>query len=157
MAQHFHAGRRALAVCAASPGVGCSFVASNLALALSQIGMRTLLVDANLRFPSLHSIFGESGRVAGLADCLATEDGEFGSYVHAGEPNLSMIYAGGVPANSQELLAGRRFHDLLKFCLREFGDDLGYAASQYLRRRPTGQFGHRLQPDRRAARPRLRR
>ena len=121
MAQHFHAGRRALAVCGASAGVGCSFVASNLALALAQIGMRTLLVDANLRIPSLHTIFGATGRVIGLADCLATEDQAFGGYVLASaQPNLSMIYAGDVPANPQELLAGRRFHDLLKFCLREF-------------------------------------
>jgi len=120
VAQHFQAGRRALTVCGASAGVGCSFVASNLALALSQIGMRTLLVDANLRDPSLHSIFGATGPILGLADCLAG-DGDFGGYVQAGgHPNLSVIYAGEPPENPQELLAGRRFHDLLEFCLREF-------------------------------------
>ncbi len=53
MAQHLQEGRRALAVCAASRGVGCSFVAANLALALSQIGVKTLLVDADLRAPKL--------------------------------------------------------------------------------------------------------
>jgi capsular exopolysaccharide synthesis family protein len=121
VAQHFQAGRRALTVCGASAGVGCSFVASNLALALSQIGLRTLLVDANLRSPSLHSIFGASGRIIGLADCLADEESEFGAYVQGGvQPNLSVIYAGGAPGNPQELLAGRRFLGLLGFCLREF-------------------------------------
>jgi protein-tyrosine kinase len=121
VAQHFQAGRRALTICGASAGVGCSFVASNLALALSQIGLRTLLVDANLRDPSLHSIFGATGRIIGLADCLAAEEGEFGGYVQSDvQPNLSMIYAGDVPGNPQELLAGRRFHALLGFCLREF-------------------------------------
>jgi protein-tyrosine kinase len=121
VAQHFQSGRRALTICGPSAGVGCSFVASNLALALSQIGMRTLLVDANLRSPSLHSVFGATGRSIGLADCLAAEDGEFGSCVHGElQPNLSLIYAGGVPENPQELLAARRFHDLLRFCLREF-------------------------------------
>lgn len=121
MAQHFQAGRRALTICGASAGVGCSFVASNLALALAQIGMRTLLVDSNLRNPTLDSVFGVTGRTLGLADCLAAEGAEFGSYVQAEvQPNLSIIYAGGVPVNPQELLAGRRFHDLLEFCLREF-------------------------------------
>ena len=36
-------GRRALAICAASAGVGCTFIAANLAVALSQIGVKTLL------------------------------------------------------------------------------------------------------------------
>jgi capsular exopolysaccharide synthesis family protein len=121
VAQHFQAGRRALTICGPSAGVGCSFIASNLALALSQIGTRTLLVDANLRSPSLHSIFGATGRVTGLADCLAAGAGEFGSYVQSDvQPNLSIIYAGGVPENPQELLSGRRFNELLAFCLREF-------------------------------------
>jgi len=121
VAQHFQAGRRALTICGASAGVGCSFVASNLALALSQIGMRTLLVDANLRTPALHAIFGAAASTIGLADCLAAQEGEFGGYLHGDvQPNLSVIYAGGVPANPQELLASRRFHQLLEFCLREF-------------------------------------
>src|SRR5277367_4587965 len=58
MAQHFQEGRRALAVCAASRGVGCSFIAANLALALSQIGVKSLLIDADLRAPSLDGLFG---------------------------------------------------------------------------------------------------
>src|SRR5262245_9707171 len=47
MAQHINEGCRAIAVCSASSGVGCTFIAANLAVALSQIGLNTLLVDGN--------------------------------------------------------------------------------------------------------------
>src|SRR5207302_11461126 len=52
--EHLQLGRRALAVCSVGAGVGCTFVAVNLAVALGQIGIKTLLVDANLRNPAVH-------------------------------------------------------------------------------------------------------
>src|SRR5580700_2424004 len=61
MAQHFQEGRRALAICAASRSVGCSFTAANLALALAQIGVKTLLIDADLRTPTLDVLFRGTG------------------------------------------------------------------------------------------------
>jgi capsular exopolysaccharide synthesis family protein len=121
MAQHFQEGRRALAVCAASRGVGCSFVASNLALSLSQIGVKTLLVDADLRGPTLDEVFGAQGQYSGLAQCLSSQDARFGDYIqHDLEPHLSVMFAGGSPESPQELLAGDRFTALMEFCLREF-------------------------------------
>src|ERR1700748_150683 len=45
MAQHVGEGRRALAVCGASHHVGRTFMAVNLAVALAQIGLKTLLID----------------------------------------------------------------------------------------------------------------
>jgi protein-tyrosine kinase len=121
VAQHFHLGRRALTVCAASAGVGCSFVAANLALALAQIGIPTLLIDANLRNPSLSSMFGATGPITGLADCLASDEGEFSKYVQPNvQSDLSLMFAAETPSNPQELLARRRFRDLLDFCFREF-------------------------------------
>jgi protein-tyrosine kinase len=121
MAQHFQEGRRALAICAASRGVGCSFIAANLALALSQIGVKTLLIDADLRTSRLDGLFGAARQYDGLAKCLATDDASFSEYIQSDvEPNLSVMFAGGVPANPQELLAGGRFRALTEFCLREF-------------------------------------
>ena len=58
MARHVSEGHRALAVCAASRGSGCTFVATNLAVALSQIGVNTLLLDADLRAPGIASALG---------------------------------------------------------------------------------------------------
>ncbi len=121
MAQHFNEGRRALAICAASRGVGCSFIAANLALSLSQIGVKSLLIDANLRAPSLDTLFGVSRSVLGLAECLASEDVGFRECIQADvQPSLSVVFSGGVPENPQELLASDRFKALTEFCLREF-------------------------------------
>lgn len=121
MAQHLHQGRRALTICAATGGVGCTFVASNLAVALSQVGVKTLLVDVNLRAPGLDSILQSNSEQTGLQQCLAADGGDFGDYISADVvPNLSVMFAGGTPRNPQELLASERFADLMNFCLRDY-------------------------------------
>lgn len=98
MAQHFQIGRRALAVCEASEGSGCTFVAANLAVALSRIGLKTMLIDANLRNPQLHQLFGMAVPQQGLAQCLATEDAPFSDFYRAGvQPSLSVMFAGARP------------------------------------------------------------
>src|ERR1700679_4371963 len=71
LAQHLAGGRRALAVCGPTAGVGVSFVAANLAVALSQVGVNTLLVDANLREPGLERLIRPPGPPVGLAQKLA--------------------------------------------------------------------------------------
>jgi protein-tyrosine kinase len=121
MAQHIQEGRRALAVCAASQGVGCTFVAANLAVALSQIGVKTLLIEGDLRRPGLGRYIASPHSGAGLAQFLGSDEIGFGDVIE-GEvlPNLSLIYSGGPVAAPQELLAGQRFKTLMEFCLRDF-------------------------------------
>lgn len=120
MARHVGEGRRALAICAATGGVGCSFIAANLAVALSQIGVKTLLIDANMRDPAIDRLFHPSSPVLGLQQCLAG-DGDFGDFIQPEVvPNLSILFAGGSPPNPQELLATDRFADLMSYCLRDF-------------------------------------
>lgn len=120
MARHVGEGRRSIVVCGATPGVGCTFVAANLSVALSQIGVKTLLIDANLRQPALHHIFRPSAPVAGLQQCLLGDDG-FSDYIQADVlPELSVLFSGGAAENPQELLATERFASLMSFCLREF-------------------------------------
>ena len=121
MAQHLEKGRRALAICAPTAGVGCSTVAANLAVSLSQIGVKTLLIDANLRHPVIDKLFELSEPSEGLQQCLAPGAGNFGDYIEGDVlPDLSIMFAGGVTENPQELLATGRFEDLMSFCLREF-------------------------------------
>lgn len=121
MAQHLEKGRRALAVCAPSAGVGCSMVAANLAVGLSQIGVKTLLMDANLRHPTIDQFFMPSTPVEGLQQCLSSSSGNFGDYIESDVlPDLSIMFAGGETPNPQELLATARFEDLMNFCLRDF-------------------------------------
>jgi capsular exopolysaccharide synthesis family protein len=121
MAQHIHLGRRALAVCGASLNVGCTFVATNLAVSLAQIGVKTLLIDANMRSPGVDFLIKPKPGNLGLAQCLGSPETTFTACVDADVlPYLSIMYAGGVAKDAQELLAGERFNELMDFCLRDF-------------------------------------
>lgn len=121
MAQHVQEGRRALAICGPTPGVGCTFVATNLAVALSQIGVQTLLVDADLRKGGVSGLIRPSAPVEGLRQSLESGENSFGDYIqHEVLPNLSIMYSGGMAPNAQELLASERFDVLMNYCLRDF-------------------------------------
>lgn len=121
VAQHLREGRRALAICAPSAGVGCTFIAVNLATALAQIGIKTALVDANLRDPSIGEAFGMGDGRVGLADYLSSADVGVDAIIHETRlDQLSVIPAGTVGHSPQELLSSDRFRDLVAQLLREF-------------------------------------
>lgn len=120
-AQHLREGRRSLAVCSATAASGCTYVALNLAVAMAQAGVRTALVDANLRDPMIADLCGLPLGMAGLSDYLAGSAGSLGEIVDTGlMPNLAVIGAGDPPANPQELLSGARFRGLVDQLLREY-------------------------------------
>lgn len=121
MAQHVREGRRALAICTPTVDSGATFVASNLAVAMAQIGVKTALVDANLRTPSIARVFGLREDRLGLVDFLADETVRLHEIVN-GElfPHLAVIGAGPPADNPQELLSSDRFRTLIDQLLREF-------------------------------------
>ena len=120
VAQHVREGRRALAVCTPTAGSGCTFVAANLAAAMAQIGVKTVIVDTDLRTPSVAQAFGlEDG--PGLAECLDHSEVALDDIIQPGPvPQLSVITAGMPPSNPQELLSSGRFRDVVNQVLREF-------------------------------------
>jgi capsular exopolysaccharide synthesis family protein len=120
MAQHIERGRRALAVCAPSRGVGCTFVATNLAVSLSQIGIKTVLIDGDLRQPGVSDLIRPSVPSRGLAGSLAASEPFSECIDYDVAPNLSVIAAGRAMDEASELLAGDRFQLLMDFCLRDF-------------------------------------
>lgn len=121
MSQHVSAGRRALAICGAVDGSGVSFVAANLATALAQVGLKTLLVDANLRNPRIDGIFGIDPGGPGLTTYLALEASRPERVVYPDVlPNLSVIPAGPPVGRPQELLSGARFRMGVDILLREY-------------------------------------
>ena len=120
MARHVQQGHRALAICGASEGVGCTFVAANLAVALSQIGVNTLLIDADMRSPSLAGVFNYPEPRSDLKTALSS-DVNFNDCIEPDIlPCLSVLFSTHPVAEAQELLAGSRFEGLMNYCLREF-------------------------------------
>jgi capsular exopolysaccharide synthesis family protein len=121
IAQHIRSGRRGLAFVAAVDGVGCSFLAANLAAGLSQVGIKTLLIDANMRNPRISEIFGLDPTAPGLSSFLSLEVARPERVVHANVlPSLSVMTAGPPVSRPQELLSRSRFRDGCNTLLREY-------------------------------------
>ena len=107
----FGRGRRALAIVGVTPADDATLCASNLAIVFAQLGERTLLVDANLRAPRQQAAFALEMR-QGLSDLLAGRaDLDVIAPVPA-FPELSVLPAGTLPPNPQELLARDGFRQL---------------------------------------------
>lgn len=120
MAQHVDDGRRGLAICGPSSGVGCTFTAVNLAVALSQIGVNTLLIDGDLRRPTVQNLIRPSRPVVGLRQVLSSDEPLDGVIQNSVLPDLSVMFSGGAAPDAQELLASDRFKDLVDQQLRDF-------------------------------------
>jgi protein-tyrosine kinase len=104
---------RSILVTSSLPGEGKTFVANNLAHALSrQQNCRVLLIDADLRRPDLHYGFGAPSS-PGLAEYLKGEASEL-NVIQRGLPEYLCFIAGGnKPENPAELLANGRLRSLL--------------------------------------------
>jgi protein-tyrosine kinase len=107
------AGRNALVIASPDSGEGRSYLAANLAVVFSQLGARTLLVDADLRAPRQHQIFGlPPGH--GLSTLLAGRAEHKAAFPIHGLNRLSVLPAGPLPPNPQELLSRPAFSALMK-------------------------------------------
>ncbi len=104
---------RTLLITSSCPGEGKSFVALNLAQAIArQHERRALLIDADLRAPSLHLRMGAPS-APGLTDYLAGEADEFSIVQADAKEDLFFIPAGKSVSNPTELLANNRLRSLL--------------------------------------------
>jgi polysaccharide biosynthesis transport protein len=104
---------RTLMITSTAPGEGKTTTAANLAVAYAQQGARVILVDADLRKPRLHSMFGLE-RTPGLAEAVAGF-AEVNDVIRpSGIDNLSVITCGTFLPNPSELLGSGRIHRLVK-------------------------------------------
>jgi len=111
---------KALAIISAERGEGRSFVVANLAVAFSQLGQNTLLIDADMRNPSQHMLFGLENR-NGLSAVLSNREEPDKVIQRIPDlPNLSVLPTGAVPPNPLELLARPLFPQLLQELVEEY-------------------------------------
>jgi polysaccharide biosynthesis transport protein len=106
---------KTLLVTSSLPGEGKTTTAVNLAFCLAQIGARVLILDADLRRPRLHSVFGVS-RQPGLSNCLVSRLNEAQTLEKIRQYNdtrLHLLTAGPVPLNPAELLGSEDMRQLL--------------------------------------------
>jgi protein-tyrosine kinase len=111
--------RRALAVLSPNVGDGKTYFAANLAVAFSQLGARTLLVDADMRTPRQHDIFGVGGR-AGLSNILAGRAESDVIHQSNALPSLYVLPVGTLPPNPLELVQRSAFGLLMRELLGKF-------------------------------------
>jgi capsular exopolysaccharide synthesis family protein len=112
--------QRSFLVTSALPSEGKSFCSANFAISLAQQGLRTLLVDADLRKPSISRMFFGINRKPGLSEILLGTV-KFPDALNAsGVDGLTVMTAGGLSSSPSELLAGQRFRDFLADALNRY-------------------------------------
>jgi protein-tyrosine kinase len=104
-------GANVLAVVSPGSGEGRSQLCAELAISFAQLGRRTLLVDADMRKPQQHVLFGSTNQ-HGLSQSIAHNEKP---YYHPviGLPLMHLLTAGPIPPNPLELLSDGRFSNLL--------------------------------------------
>lgn len=104
---------RSMVVTSASPEEGKSTTLANLAVVIAQAGKRVVLVDCDLRRPSLHQIF-DARTTPGFTDMMR-DDALMSKppLQETGVPNLWLLPSGTIPPNPAELLASRRMSEVI--------------------------------------------
>ena len=104
----------------AGPGEGKTTTISNLAITYANLGKKTLLLDADLRRPVIHRVFGLD-KEKGLTQYLAGATDDFNSLIQKTDiPNLFVVTSGIVPPNPSELLGSKKMADLIDQLEKEY-------------------------------------
>lgn len=102
-----------LLVTSPGPGEGKTLISTNMAIAMAQSGLRTVLVDNDLRRPRVHKALGID-RPDGLSDVIRGELELDSAIFQTDVPNLWAIPAGHIPPNPTELLHTTAFDEVIE-------------------------------------------
>ncbi len=102
-----------LLVSSPNPGEGKSFVSSNLAVAFAQTGKRVILIDADLRKPTLHRVFSLVNNVGVTSALVAPTSALESMLQETSVPDLRVMTSGPLPPNPSELLSSHKMEELM--------------------------------------------
>lgn len=111
---------RTMVVTSPAPEAGKSTTLANLAVTMAQAGKQVILVDCDLRRPSLHEIF-DVPNSTGLTSVILDDTTSMPPLCETGVAGLKLLTSGPLPPNPAELLGSRRMAELIK-TLREQAD-----------------------------------
>jgi len=110
---------RTLLVTSSQPSEGKTTISINLAISLSQLGQRVLLIDGDMRRPSVRKAFHLDNSL-GLVSCLTGQQDWRAAVRPSGLANLDALVCGPVPPNPAELLSSERMRLLLSEARAEY-------------------------------------
>ena len=106
---------RTVTITSANPGEGKSTTIANLAVALAEAGKRVIMVDTDLRRPTLHKLFQLPNDRGVTTALLHSGDAELRQYLVTTEvSNLRLMPCGPIPPNPAEMLSSRRMAGLIE-------------------------------------------
>lgn len=105
---------KCIVVTSSGPGEGKTTTAINIAHVMARAGDRTLLIDADMRRPRIHKVFGIDGTAKGLSNYLIGNATEAETCLRTSVDSLEVVIAGPIPPNPVELLNSPRLQSLME-------------------------------------------
>jgi polysaccharide biosynthesis transport protein len=112
-------GQTVIQVTSPEAGDGKSTLVANLAIAIAQSGRRVLLIDCDLRKPTMHRLFGMRQDI-GVTDVLGRDIDLLTAVQHTVVDGLGVLTSGELPGNPAELLASPEFDRMLRDARQEY-------------------------------------
>jgi capsular exopolysaccharide synthesis family protein len=110
---------KALLVTSPGPLEGKTFLTANLAVTIAQMGRRVLVVDADLRKPRLHKLFGKRSE-PGLSDLISGHCTLCDAVKDTQVENLKLLPSGKIPPNPSEILGSSRMREFMSQLMKHF-------------------------------------
>ena len=110
---------KTIAITSCTPNEGKSMTIANLAIVLTQAGKSVLIMDCDMRNPTVHKNFNLSNKV-GLSSCISMGTAVADAVQETGIEGLDALTAGVIPPNPSELLGSERMQNILQRAKEEY-------------------------------------